>query len=46
MARKPGVVSTSPLAWKGSPATSMASLVPSMTAGSESVAKKRLAMRL
>ncbi len=46
MARKPGSASTSPLATKGSPATSSVTFVPSTVAGPERVAKKRRAMRL
>ena len=45
-ARKPGTLSTSPEAWNGSPATSTEILVPSITAASDSVARKRRAMRL
>ena len=46
MARKPGTASTSPLATKGSPATSRVTFVPSTVAGPDSVAKKRRAIRL
>ena len=46
MARKPGRTSTSPLATNGSPLTSSDTFVPSTTAASESVARKRRAMRL
>ena len=46
MARKPGRTSTSPLATNGSPFTSSDTFVPSTTAASESVARKRRAMRL
>ena len=46
MPRKPATLSTSPEALKGSPAKSICSFVPSMTAGSESVARKRRATRL
>ena len=46
MERKPGLASTLPEAWKGSPLTSKVTLVPSMVAGPMRVAKKRRAMRL
>ena len=46
MARKPACASTSPRATNVSPATSRDTRVPSTTAASESVAKKRRATRL
>ena len=47
MARKPGSASTSPLATKGSPATSSVTFVPStLQLTLKGVAKKRRAIRL
>ena len=46
MARKPGFTSTSPFATNSSPFTSSVTFVPSTTAASESVARKRRATRL